>query len=42
MNGIPLPWQIVIVLSVIAGIAVVLTALARDGRRGGRTPKTRH
>ena len=42
MNGIPLPWQIVIVLSVIAGIAVVLTVLARDGRPGGRARKTRH
>lgn len=37
MPGIPLPWQIVIVLSVIGGIAVVLTVLGRDGPTGGGT-----
>ena len=29
MPGIPLPWQIVIVVSVIAGVALVLGALGR-------------
>jgi hypothetical protein len=35
MPGIPLPWQVVIVVLVIAGIALLLAALGRDGRRDG-------
>jgi hypothetical protein len=34
----PLPWQIVIVVSVIAGIAVLLTVLGRSGGNG-TTPR---
>ena len=35
MPAIPLPWQIVIVASVIIGITVLLTMLGRDGRHDG-------
>lgn len=42
MPGIPLPWQIVIVLAVIAGITALLTVLGRDGRPGGGTRTPRH
>lgn len=35
MPGIPLPWQVVIVVLVIAGITLVLAVLGRDGRRDG-------
>ena len=42
MPGIPLPWQIVIVLSVITEITVVLTVPIRDGRTGGGTRTARH
>jgi hypothetical protein len=37
MSGIRLPWQVVIVVLVIAGITLVLAVLGRDGsRRGSR------
>ena len=31
----PLLWQVVIIVSVVAGIAVLLTVLGLGGRRGG-------
>lgn len=34
MPGIPLPWQVVIVVSLIAGITLVLVVLGRADRRG--------
>lgn len=41
MPGVPLPWQIVIVVAVIAGIAILLAALGRDGGHGGAPRSTR-
>lgn len=41
MPGIPLPWQILIVAGVIAGIAVVLAAFGRASRRDGTRDRHR-
>lgn len=41
MPGIPLPWQVVIVVSVIAGVTLLLAVLGRAGRRDGPHDRSR-